>query len=156
MPPYIALDRFNFPGTYALLLYLPARTPLKAGGLEPHAFVRGWYLYVGSAQGPGGVAARIGHHLRSHHPPRWHLDYLRPWSRPRGAWAGPCAREHQWAALLGRLPGAQFPVVGFGSSDCRCPAHLIFLPRRPAPVAVARFIFQAFPHDPRPIVITLD
>ena len=97
---------FAFPGTYMLLFYLPARQRVAVGRLGTHLFLRGWYIYVGSARGPGGVAARVGHHLRCQKRPRWHLDYLRPLMRPRGLGAAPCDREHQWAARLGDLPGA--------------------------------------------------
>jgi Uri superfamily endonuclease len=149
------LERFRFPGTYALLIYLPAQKTLKVGRLAPHRFICGWYLYVGSAQGPGGVAGRLSHHLGCHKTPRWHLDYLRPWTRPWAVWAAPCAREHGWAELLGDLPEAQFPVAGFGASDCRCSAHLVYLSRRPAPALVDRQLARAFPRDPRPKMIML-
>jgi Uri superfamily endonuclease len=41
-------------------------------------------------------------------------------------------REHQWARLIHALRGASIPVVGFGSSDCRCTTHLFFFTRRPS------------------------
>lgn len=37
---------------------------------------RASYLYVGSAGGPGGLAARISRHLRRDKKPFWHIDYL--------------------------------------------------------------------------------
>lgn len=149
------LARFKFPGTYGLLLYLPARKKVTVGRLGTQVFKRGWYIYVGSAQGPGGVAARAGHHLRRQHQPRWHLDYLRLWTRARVLWAAPRAREHQWATVLTDLPSARRPMAGFGASDCRCPSHLIYYPHRPAWKAITISLQAAFPHDPPPIMITL-
>ena len=156
-PPITAaiLSRLTFPGTYGLLLYLPARRLLAAGRLKPQGYSRGWYVYVGSARGPGGVAARVAHHLRRQPRPRWHLDYLRPWVRPRQVWAAPCTREHLWAGLLADLPGASLPAVGFGASDCRCSAHLIYWPRRPEWKELKNAIQGAFPHDPPPIMLSV-
>ena len=38
----------------------------------------GTWLYVGSARGPGGLAARVGRHWRDGVPKHWHMDYLKP------------------------------------------------------------------------------
>ncbi len=37
----------------------------------------GFYIYLGSALGPGGVRARLALHFRPCTRPHWHLDYLR-------------------------------------------------------------------------------
>jgi len=37
----------------------------------------GWYVYVGSALGPGGLAAKVGRHLGGRKMCRWHTAYLR-------------------------------------------------------------------------------
>ncbi|OYT40997.1 MAG: hypothetical protein B6U89_00365 [Desulfurococcales archaeon ex4484_58] len=37
---------------------------------------RGFYIYVGSARGPGGLRARINRHLRREKKLFWHIDYL--------------------------------------------------------------------------------
>ena len=85
----------------------------------------GYYLYVGSAFGPGGVAARVTRHLRKRKPRRWHLDYLRAHVIPAQIWIcyDPERREHPWATAVGNSPCVN-PIEGFGSSDCRCRAHL--------------------------------
>ena len=142
-----AWHRWNFAGTYGLMMYLPAFQALTVGRLGTHRFNRGWYIYVGSARGPGGVAARLRHHLGICATPHWHLDYLRPWTRPRLAWAAACTREHQWAACLGALPAAVIPLAGFGASDCRCTSHLIYFPRRPQRQLIQSVLHGAGPHD---------
>ncbi len=93
----------------------------------------GWYVYVGSAFGPGGLAARVGRHLRLRKTARWHVDYLPAAAEPVGVWTStdPVSREHAWAAIFQSLPGASIPLPGFGASDCRCPAHLFFVRRPP-------------------------
>ena len=37
---------------------------------------KGYYVYVGSAMGSGGVAARLKHHSKISKKLHWHLEYL--------------------------------------------------------------------------------
>ena len=92
---------------------------------------RGFYVYVGSAFGSGGLRARIAHHGRRARRPRWHIDYLRLHAAPCRVWLSGEAREHQWMAAIASMPGASAPMRGFGSSDCHCASHLLFFTRRP-------------------------
>ena len=121
------------PGTYILLLELRAVERIRVGKLGRHRFAAGHYAYVGSAFGPGGLAARLAHHLKTSASPHWHIDYLRPRAAVRAIWHARTDphTEHQWARALMQLRGASVSVEGFGSSDCRCRAHLVHLPRRP-------------------------
>jgi Uri superfamily endonuclease len=123
------------PGTYVLWLQLGTSLRVRAGGLGLLHFSAGSYAYVGSAFGPGGIAARLGRHFRLNKRQRWHIDYLRRVSDTPGAWVSydDTRHEHRWALALTALPGAQLPVAGFGSSDCRCPSHLIWFERPPSP-----------------------
>jgi Uri superfamily endonuclease len=116
----------KIPGTYVLLLRNSKRQQIQVGRLGLCDFIRGWYLYVGSAFGPGGVAARCAHHRRISLHPRWHIDYLRAKTQLRQIWYShdPLHREHQWAGLLGEQLGLNQPIAGFGSSDCDCGSHL--------------------------------
>ncbi|MCG7920659.1 MAG: GIY-YIG nuclease family protein [Candidatus Thiodiazotropha lotti] len=116
-----------------LLLHNPRRQQIQVGRLGLCDFVRGWYLYVGSAFGPGGVAARCAHHRRISLRPRWHIDYLRAATNLRQIWYSndPRRREHQWAALLGEPLGLGQPIGGFGSSDCDCGSHLFISAVKP-------------------------
>lgn len=120
-------------GTYVLLLRLDAPCTLAVGGLGAQAMPRGWYAYAGSAQGPGGLAARLRRHVAGAGRLHWHIDYLRRKAVPLGVWAceGEALLEHTWAAALLRLPGANIVVLRFGASDCRCPTHLVHFPARP-------------------------
>ena len=121
------------PGTYILLLHCARAATVDVGSLGGLRITPGWYLYVGSAFGPGGVRARCRRHLHGGRP-HWHLDYLRPLCRLQEIWYShdPRRREHQWAALLARRPSAHQPFPGFGASDCDCPTHLFRFARRPA------------------------
>jgi Uri superfamily endonuclease len=138
-------------GTYALLLTCRQTADLGIGRIGRLRTRSGVYLYVGSAHGPGGLRARIGHHCRISLSPRWHIDYLRAAATPVQAWftCDPLPREHQWADVFNRTRGASRPLERFGASDCRCPAHLFFFAQPPDFAAFARKIRRRFPsHAP--------
>jgi Uri superfamily endonuclease len=115
-------------GAYALILFCSEKGMIRIGKLGGIELRPGFYVYVGSALGPGGVRARVAHHQKVSPRPHWHIDYLRPHTRlvRVGYCLGPIRREHQWARFFSSLPGVSVPLAGFGSSDCHCPAHLFF------------------------------
>jgi Uri superfamily endonuclease len=117
------------PGAYVVRLVLARSARLKIGALGQFVFPAGTYLYIGSARGPGGLAARVGRHLRPARVRRWHVDYLRRAASVEVGWwrEGKRRRECAWAQAIGRLPGATAPAPRFGASDCRCESHLWLL-----------------------------
>lgn len=124
----------NKPGTYALVLACQKTGRVRIGRLGVLALPPGFYVYVGSAFGSGGLAARIRHHRQVAARPHWHIDYLRAQCELIEVWftteAAHC--EHAWAKAVARLPGAVMPMPGFGSSDCQCETHLLYNPHRPS------------------------
>ena len=116
------------PGVYLLFLSVDRDCTVTVRGGRAFGLPAGVYAYVGSARGPGGLAARLARHLRQDKRRHWHLDYALEHAAPRG-WLcfGAALAECQLAKLVAAIPGA-IPVAGFGSSDCRCPAHLYALP----------------------------
>jgi Uri superfamily endonuclease len=127
------------PGTYALNLNLPHPVTLRVGRLGRFHFPAGWYVYAGSARGPGGLAARVARHLRPLKLLHWHIDYLSAHASPVEIWyaTGTQRRECVWARTLLNLPGASVPVPRFGASDCRCATHLICFSTPPDSIAFA-------------------
>ncbi|MFQ5740154.1 MAG: DUF123 domain-containing protein [Acidobacteriota bacterium] len=121
-------------GTYALMLRASSEQMIQIGRLGRLHLRPGFYLYVGSALGPGGLAARLGRHCRSCHSPHWHIDYLKPSLALQEIWytRDPERREHQWANLFGDMAGASVPLPRFGASDCCCDSHLFFFSDRPS------------------------
>ena len=121
-------------GTYALILYCPREKLLQIGKLGALELRRGFYVYVGSALGPGGLRARVAHQAQVSPRPHWHIDYLRPHILLDrvGYTYGRVSREHCWAHFIRALKGASVPLAGFGSSDCRCEAHLFYFATRPS------------------------
>ena len=133
-------------GHYLLVLRLAETGTLRIGIRPAVPFAAGWHVYVGSAQGSGGLAARLGRHQRTDKRPYWHIDWLRAETEVASIWARPGAtgRECAWVAALEEIGGhRQSP--GFGSGDCRCPGHLVWF-AAPPDVAAMRDITgeQAF------------
>jgi Uri superfamily endonuclease len=127
-------------GTYALVLASSETGRASVGKLGTLQLQPGYYVYVGSAHGPGGLRARLMHHLEPATRPHWHIDYLRAHASPEEVWycCGLRTWEHEWALHLGNEQGASVPLAGFGSSDCACESHLFFFGNRPSRTAFAR------------------
>jgi len=113
-------------GIYGLML--DAHDEINVGRLGTFK-VDGGYIYVGSAQGPGGLEKRIARHRAvaegSSSTRHWHIDYLLGISQRldvlvavTSASEAECALAHE---LSCRTEGF---IGGFGASDCRCPSHL--------------------------------
>ncbi len=143
------------PGTYALILrawptgrLVPILQIGRCGALRVET---GWYVYVGSAFGPGGLRARLRHHCRVSALPHWHIDYLRRAAEPETVWYShdPQPREHSWAGNVARLYSARVPLLGFGASDCGCLTHLFFFPKRPCVSVFRRRVGAVAPDHAR-------
>ncbi len=121
------------PGTYALILSCTSNACIQIRRLGTMQLQRGYYVYLGSALGPGGLRARIAHHQKLSTRPHWHIDYLRAHTRLRSVWLRYDGRryEHAWARAMQKLKSATIPLAGFGASDCSCPSHLYFFKDRP-------------------------
>jgi len=121
------------PGTYALVLSCASTARIQVGRLGMMQLQRGYYVYLGSALGPGGLHARIAHHQKLARRPHWHIDYLRAYTRLQSVWLNYDGKrhEHEWAEAMQKVEGATIPLPGFGSSDCRCTSHLCFFKHSP-------------------------
>ena len=144
------------PGTYGLLFYRPGDGRIGVGKLGRFGFPAGFYLYVGSALGPGGLGGRLRRHLSEDKRTHWHVDYLSEQAEIVEIWTvtGEKRLEHLWAAAAGQMPGASMPVAGFGASDCRCPAHLYHFGERPEGMVFERLL-QETGQRARPVRVML-
>jgi len=106
-------------GTYVLIASVAQMKRLQIGRLGAYDIVPGFYAYVGSAFGSGGLRARLGHHLESTAAPHWHIDYLLGIAEPLELWFTTANRklEHHWADLLEGAPQFRVPIPRFGASD---------------------------------------
>ncbi len=115
-------------GTYIVVLWLPAACRLRIGRLGTGDLPRGYYTYTGSAK--RGLTARLHRHLHGAATRHWHLDYLRLHARVLAwhAYADDSRPECQLAQHLASWGHVVMPR--FGASDCSCPTHLLYYPRR--------------------------
>lgn len=127
------------PGTYALILECAVRAGLRVGRRLRMDTEPGYYIYVGSAFGPGGVKARVSRHFRREKAKRWHIDFLREFVTFREVWYShaPEHLEHEWARIFQDMAG-YCSVEGFGCTDCKCRSHLFRTLERPDLSAFSR------------------
>jgi Uri superfamily endonuclease len=137
----------KFTGTYVLLLHLAENQTIKVGRLGEFDFPAGWYTYVGSAFGAGGLLGRIKHHLRPVKSPHWHIDYLRQVAPVQEIWLSPDAerREEAWVDMMLVIPGAVALIEGFGASDTNKETHLFYFDVRPSLEDFAVGVHTRFP-----------
>lgn len=129
-------------GSYLLIVKVPRKTRLQAGGLGARNFPKGYYVYVGSAM--GNLSARLARHQRKTKKLHWHIDFLtakadRIIPLPiRSSERLECGIAEALSTIL--EPGSG----GFGSSDCRCATHLLFSPTDPLHSADFHHVLQRF------------
>ena len=123
-------------GTYVLIASASRMQRLTIGSFGKVEIVPGFYAYVGSAFGRGGLRARITHHLESIASPHWHLDYLLQVATPIEVWFSTESRklERRWAECLAEMPGFREPIPRFGASDYHRSrtSHLFYSKPRPS------------------------
>ncbi|MCX6685354.1 MAG: GIY-YIG nuclease family protein [Methanoregula sp.] len=119
-------------GIYCLLLRNPACT-VAVGALGQRSFAAGFHVYVGSAQGSGGLQ-RVVRHVRlaknrDRHP-KWHIDYLLTDNHVDLVSVACAFTEQELECRLAeKFQGV--PVHLFGCSDCACTSHLFYYPADP-------------------------
>src|ERR1035437_278897 len=93
------MDLPNEKGTYVLIASVPQMKRIGIGQLAEFDIVPGFYAYIGSAFGVGGLCARVGHHLESTASPHWHIDYLLQVAEPVEVWYATASQklEYHWA-----------------------------------------------------------
>jgi Uri superfamily endonuclease len=132
----MGMDLPEAKGTYVLIVFVPQMKRLEIGRLGTHDIIPGFYAYVGSAFGAGGLRARIQHHLESAAQPHWHIDYLLAVAEPVEVWCALAGRklEQDLAELMERSSSFRMPIPRFGSSDYRRSrtSHLFYSKRRPS------------------------
>ena len=123
----------NSAGTYALVFRCRETGTVRIGRLGTLDLETGYYVYVGSAFGPGGVRARIDHHLRTCRRPHWHIDYLKPHCTLEEIWIdySDIPMETRWTLTLSECRRSSQPLPGFGASDSAAHSHLFYFHSRP-------------------------
>jgi len=117
------------PGSYIIVGRLAKEVCLTTGLFKGYLLARGYYLYTGSAFGPGGLLARTTGHLNPETKKFWHSDHIKAHMNIDEIWysLGGKYQECQFIKVLAGMKNSSFPIHKFGSSDCThgCPAHLV-------------------------------
>ena len=111
--------------TYCLFIHLTKDSKIKIGKLGNLDFVKGYYVYVGSAL--NSLEGRIKRHLRDEKKLFWHVDYLlnSPNTEIVNVIFEDSAKKWECEIAL-EIIGKGTPVDKFGCSDCKCTSHLIY------------------------------
>ncbi len=119
-------------GTYAVILGAKEQKQIQIGRLRLLDIKIGYYIYIGSAFGPGGIKARVSRHFRKKKA-HWHIDYLTESIKLQAAWLSYNGDrlEHIWANLL-ENNNDYSSIKGFGCSDCKCYSHLFYTKTKPS------------------------
>lgn len=113
-------------GSYLLAILIAEPLDVTPGRAGPVRLDPGWFIYCGSAAGPGGLRARLRRHFRSDKKPHWHVDRLTVAAAEMAAFALAGGNECELVASLLADPHFETAVPGFGNTDCRrCESHLL-------------------------------
>lgn len=115
------------PGTYSLLCHRRQTDELTIGALGPITFESGWYVYTGSAFGPGGFSRITRHHEiadGTRDTRHWHIDYLLGASETAIETVYVTPETDCECAVAQAVPGTR--IAAFGASDCSCSSHLAY------------------------------
>lgn len=128
-------------GIYCLIIQASSDKTIHIGAIGEIRFPAGYYIYVGSALGSGGLS-RVSRHIRffreRYRRPKWHIDYL---MEQEILIKTVCAEteERLECALAKAVGGSCIPR--FGCSDCDCESHLFY--RGTNPEAEVKAAFEA-------------
>lgn len=113
-------------GAYALLLRLDDPLDLSFRKTRTSRIEPGWFVYCGSANGPGGLRARLRRHVRRDKRLHWHVDQLTIAAAEIVSIPVPGGDECDLVERLLRQTGFDIAVRDFGNSDCTsCQSHLL-------------------------------
>jgi Uri superfamily endonuclease len=142
---------FSKKGVYCLIFENQA-CKLKIGKKGEFSFASGFYIYVGSALGSGGLK-RVKRHIdfsrnkdgNKDRKPRWHVDYLHlsPAFRLVSAVCASTSSKLE-CTLSSRIGGDS--VFGFGCTDCTCNSHLFY--RKKSPIDEITEVFKSLELSP--------
>lgn len=132
-------------GVYCLQVYVNREQHLCIGSLGLLKFPKGYYIYVGSALGSGGLSRVCRHIAFYQHPyrnPKWHIDYLTLHATLEKTY---CTQtEERIECQLAAAIGGDY-VPHFGCSDCDCNSHLYYRKESPESDIKSAFSQLGFP-----------
>jgi sugar fermentation stimulation protein A len=129
IPWHLIYQEAQDSGCYIIILRLKNDSRILIGRLGEVRFKRGYYLYVGSAR--SNLSQRIERHKRLIKRHHWNIDELRSAAEFHAALPIRASEnlECEISGALSRI--AVWNVKGFGSSDCDCESHLLWMAEDP-------------------------
>lgn len=125
------LNMLEGKGAYVLGITITAPISLRLRQQAETNIAAGTYYYIGSANGPGGMKARLKRHFSTTKKPHWHIDHLTLAAARISALAVPHGNECDLGQQLAASTLFKHILPGFGSSDCRtCKSHLLVSMKR--------------------------
>lgn len=113
-------------GIYVLEINLKNDKSIEIGALGFNDFKKGKYYYIGSAQ--SNLKSRVERHLKSDKKFHWHIDYLLDKAKVSNYYTIEAEKKFECKLynFLQQHNSFEVPVEGFGASDCKCKAHLLY------------------------------
>ncbi len=117
-------------GTYLLFLHISENITIDIRE-EEIELERGFYIYVGSAFGAGGLTSRLHRHIRKQKKKHWHIDQV-TMSKASDILGIAVSinqkKECEIYQTINKLNEFS-PIQGFGNSDCKnkCESHFLKL-----------------------------
>ena len=114
-------------GAYILVTAINSSCKVRVGSLGEVFLKKGYYAYVGSAMGPGGLFCRIRRHLSRVKRLKWHIDYVL--EAGRVICVAYTVSDVKLECEIASLIAEKYSIVveKLGSTDCRCKSHFFFL-----------------------------
>jgi Uri superfamily endonuclease len=120
-------------GSYILVVFIQKNIHIQIGALGTIEFIRGFYVYIGSAMGNSGSTTlinRVRRHLSSSEGKKkhWHIDYLLD-NKDTSIFCIyliPSLQKLECLIAKEFLSRVDRYINKFGSSDCHCTSHLLY------------------------------
>lgn len=111
-------------GVYLLVVHLEKGKRICYGKGKENYFKEGFYVYVGSAM--KNLQSRINRHHRKRKKYFWHIDYLLDKGKLLNSIPIRIKDDIECKLASAIREISEFGVIGFGSTDCKCPSHLFY------------------------------
>jgi len=120
----------NDKGTYILIIECPKNVSFKMSSLGTIT-LENWNVYVGSAFNRGGLARRVGRHLKYHDKKTfWHIDHVLNVNTGCRVAMVIIVPRRKVEHVIAKHFSTMFKYVHkFGSTDCKCPSHFFIIER---------------------------
>ena len=113
-------------GTYLLFIKIIKSVEITIKG-KSSLLNAGYYIYIGSAFGAGGLSSRLHRHLRKIKKKHWHIDQITSSTFSEIICIGVLLKQRvecELSKIIGDIEKT-VPITGFGNSDCekKCISH---------------------------------